>query len=119
MDKNTNILTQINELEEEKHSLQKKKRLWEEYLEQWAYLQQEEQTILEEVAYLSHGTISENHATQQLSFFDEERQMMSRTFDAIDEGFEQREKAIHYQEDQLTAAYYEAKKQEDSDDDEI
>lgn len=119
MDKKTEVMNQMAKLEEEKDDTQKKKRLWEEYQEHWAYLQREEQSVLEEVAFLSHGTVSMNHAAQQLTYFEEEKQAVARTFDSIDEDFEQKEKAFYDREDQLNTAYYEAKKQEETNDDEV
>ncbi|WP_429948356.1 hypothetical protein [Enterococcus sp. AZ101] len=113
------VSKQVSELEDEKRSSQKKKKLWEEYQEHWAYLQREEQAILEEVAYLSQGTVAMNHATQQLTYFEEEQRSFARTFDSIDEHFEQKEKEFYAREDQLTEAYYDAKKQEEATDDEI
>lgn len=113
------VSKQLVALEDEKMAIQKKKNLWGEYQEHWAYLQREEQAILEEVAYLSHGTTAMNHSVQQLAYFEEEQQTFNRTFDSINEGFEQKEKEFYSREDQLTTAYYEAKKQEESSDDEI
>lgn len=113
------VSNQLVTLEDEKISVHKKKNLWEEYQEHWAYLQKEEQSILEEVAYLSQGTESMNHATQQLIYFEEEQRAVAQAFDSIDEGFEQKEKEIHDREDHLNTAYYEAKKQEELNNDEI
>lgn len=122
MDKKKSVIevsNQLATLEDEKLSIRKKKNLWEEYQEHWAYLQKEEQSILEEVAYLSQGTESLNHATQQLIYFEEEQRAVAQAFDSIEEGFEQKEKEFYDREDHLNTAYYEAKKQEELSDDEI
>ncbi|WP_086445194.1 hypothetical protein [Candidatus Enterococcus lemimoniae] len=122
MDKKKSVIevsNQLSALEDEKLSIHKKKNLWEEYQEHWAYLQKEEQSILEEVAYLSLGTESMNHATQELMYFEEEQRAASQAFDSIEEGFEQKEKELYDREDHLNAAYYETKKQVEVNDDEI
>lgn len=106
----------LQELEEERDQLQKKKNFWEEAKEQWAYLQREEQSLLEEVAYLSQGTVSANHAQGQLTTFDEEARDIQRQFMTIDDTFESKEKDFGMKEEELTEAYYTAKKQEAEDD---
>lgn len=107
---------QLRELEDEREDLHKKKNFWEEAKEHWLYLQREEQSLLEEVAYLSKGTVSATHADGQLAVFEEEAQDIQRQFIEIEDTFESKEKALYMKEDELTDAYYEAKKQEVEDD---
>lgn len=109
-------MKQIKQVEEEQDSLRKKKTLWEEYKENWVYLQREEQSLLEEVAYLSQGTVSANQAERQLIYFEEENQEVQRYFNQIDEGFDEKKKGLMDKEEELMNTYEEAKKREAAND---
>ncbi|MHC5218092.1 hypothetical protein ACYSNR_15640 [Enterococcus sp. LJL128] len=115
-EKSRQLSNQLQEVEEERELMQKKKNFWEEAKEHWRYLQREEQAVLEEIAYLSQGTVSANHAQEQLDVFEAESFDIQRQFAEIDERFESKGKALYTREDELTNDYYEAKQQEAEDD---
>lgn len=49
-------------------------------MEEWNYLQREEESLLEEVEYISQGTVSSTHAAGQLHYFDQEKQESLKLF---------------------------------------
>jgi hypothetical protein len=110
------IQTHLNELEEEKQALVKKKQLWKEYQNHWHQLLQEEQRLLEEVAYLSQGTVAATHAADQLHELEEESSAAKRYFGDIEEGFSKKKKQLYAKEEDLTTAYYEAKRKAEAHD---
>lgn len=104
------IYKQLQEVEDEKYELSKKKNLWEEYQDHWYYLQRQEQDLLGEVDYLSKQTTSSRDASQQLDSFEEERGKHRRFVMDIDDEFDQKQKKLSTLENQLNEDYYEAKK---------
>ncbi|MGX7419198.1 hypothetical protein ACWOFR_10415 [Carnobacterium gallinarum] len=110
------ISKQLQQVDDEKVELSKKKTLWEEYQDHWDYIQQQEQDVLGEIDYLSQQTTSARDASQQLDYFEEERRKHSHFIAKIEDEFDQKKKKLITLEDDLNEDYYEAKKEEAAND---
>lgn len=108
----TSFAEQLNSIEEARDHLDKKAIEWEGYQRDWHDLLQQEQQLLSEVAYVSNGTVSANHACNQLDEFQAETRRMQAIMSEVDEGFANKRRALSQKEEEITEAYYQEQREE-------